>query len=219
MKEILDLFLHLQDHLNDFTRDHGSLVYGLLFLIVFCETGLVVTPFLPGDSLLFAIGAISANPASGLNVWIAAITLLAAAAIGDTTNYWIGRTLGKWLTRRFPKVVKPAYLEKTHRFYETYGAKTLIMARFVPIVRTFAPFVAGSGTMPFRKFISFSFCGSLLWVGLLVPLGWFLGGYEWVKAHFESVVIMIIAISLLPMVIEVIRAKLRAKKSMEGAAE
>ncbi len=216
MKEILDFFLHLQDHLHDFTQAHGSLVYGLLFLIVFCETGLVVTPFLPGDSLLFAIGAISADPKSGLNVWIAAITLLAAAAIGDTTNYWIGRTLGKWLTRRFPRIVKPAYLEKTHSFYETYGAKTLIMARFVPIVRTFAPFVAGSGTMPFRKFILFSCCGSLLWVGLIVPAGWILGGNDWVKAHFEAVVLAIIGISLLPMVIELLRAKLRARNKITG---
>lgn len=220
MKEILDFFLHLQDHLHDFTRDHGSLVYALLFLIVFCETGLVITPFLPGDSLLFAIGALAANPHSGLNVWVAAITLLAAAAIGDTTNYWIGRTLGKWLTQRFPKIVKPAYLEKTHRFYDTYGAKTLIMARFVPIVRTFAPFVAGSGTMPFRKFILFSCCGSLLWVGLLVPAGWMLGDHPWVKAHFEAVVLAIIGISLLPMAIELLRAKLRARnKVAEETAE
>ncbi|MGC4017332.1 MAG: DedA family protein [Luteolibacter sp.] len=220
MKEILDLFLHLQDHLNDFTREHGSLIYGLLFLIVFCETGLVITPFLPGDSLLFAIGAMAANPDSGLNIWIAAATLLAAAALGDTTNYWIGRSIGKWLTHRFPKIVKPAYLEKTHKFYENYGGKTLILARFVPIVRTFAPFVAGSGTMPFRKFISFSFCGSLLWVGLILPAGWFLGGVPFVKKHFEIVVLAIIGISLLPVIIEVLKAKLRAKQqSSETPAE
>ncbi|HEY8962399.1 MAG TPA: DedA family protein [Luteolibacter sp.] len=207
MKEILDLFLHLQDHLHDFTRDHGSLIYGLLFLIVFCETGLVVTPFLPGDSLLFAIGALAANPASGLNVWLAAFTLLAAATLGDTTNYWIGRGFGKWLAHRFPKIVKPEYLQKTHRFYDVYGGKTLILARFVPIVRTFAPFVAGSGTMPFRRFISFSVCGSLLWVGLILPAGWFLGGVPFVKKHFEIVVLAIIGISLLPIVIEALRAR------------
>src|SRR6478735_8721942 len=149
MKDLLDLFLHLQDHLNSFTSQYGALVYGLLFLIVFCETGLVVTPFLPGDSLLFAIGTMAANPASGLNVWLAGLVLLAAATLGDTTNYWIGRTCGGLLIRRYPKVVKPAYLEKTHHFFETYGAKTLILARFVPIVRTFTPFVAGCGAMPF----------------------------------------------------------------------
>jgi len=211
MKEILDLFLHLQDHLTGFTSQYGSLVYGLLFLIIFCETGLVVTPFLPGDSLLFAIGAIAADPKSGLNVWVAAIVLLSAATLGDTTNYWIGRSSGKWLMRRFPKIVKPAYLEKTNKFFETYGRKTLILARFVPIVRTFAPFVAGTGAMPFRRFISFSFMGSLLWVGLILPAGWFLGSNEWVKKHFEIVVLAIIGISVLPMVIEILRAKMKAK--------
>lgn len=209
MKEILDLFLHLQDHLTGFTSQYGSLVYGLLFLIIFCETGLVVTPFLPGDSLLFAIGAIAADPKSGLNIWVAAIVLLTAATLGDTTNYWIGRSSGKWLMRRFPKVVKPAYLEKTNRFFETYGRKTLILARFVPIVRTFAPFVAGTGAMPFRRFISFSFMGSLLWVGLILPAGWFLGSNEWVKKHFEVVVIAIIGISVLPMIVEILRARLK----------
>lgn len=211
MKEILDLFLHLQDHLTGFTSQYGSLVYGLLFLIIFCETGLVVTPFLPGDSLLFAIGAIAADPKSGLNIWIAALVLLTAATLGDTTNYWIGRSSGKWLMRRFPKIVKPAYLEKTNRFFETYGRKTLILARFVPIVRTFAPFVAGTGAMPFRRFITFSFMGSMLWVGLILPAGWFLGSNEWVKKHFEVVVIAIIAISVLPMAVEILRARMRKR--------
>ena len=209
MKEILDLFLHLQDHLTSFTSQYGPLVYGLLFLIIFCETGLVITPFLPGDSLLFAIGAIAADPKSGINVWIAAIVLLVAATLGDTTNYWIGRSSGKFLIRKFPKIVKPSYLEKTNKFFETYGRKTLILARFVPIVRTFAPFVAGTGAMPFRRFISFSFMGSLLWVGLILPAGWFLGGIPVVKEHFEIVVLAIIGISVLPMVIEILRAKMR----------
>ena len=209
MKEILDLFLHLQDHLTSFTSQYGPLVYGLLFLIIFCETGLVITPFLPGDSLLFAIGAIAADPKSGINVWIAAIVLLVAATLGDTTNYWIGRSSGKFLIRKFPKIVKPSYLEKTNKFFETYGRKTLILARFVPIVRTFAPFVAGTGAMPFRRFISFSFMGSLLWVGLILPAGWFLGGIPVVKEHFEIVVLAIIGISVLPMVVEILRAKMR----------
>ena len=209
MKEILDLFLHLQDHLTSFTSQYGPLVYGLLFLIIFCETGLVITPFLPGDSLLFAIGAIAADPKSGINVWIAAIVLLVAATLGDTTNYWIGRSSGKFLIRKFPKIVKPSYLEKTNKFFETYGRKTLILARFVPIVRTFAPFVAGTGAMPFRRFISFSVMGSLLWVGLILPAGWFLGGIPVVKEHFEIVVLAIIGISVLPMVIEILRAKMR----------
>ncbi len=211
MKEILDLFLHLPEHLDNFTHQYGALVYGLLFLIVFCETGLVITPFLPGDSLIFAIGAIAARDGSGLNAGIAAVVLLGAAALGDTTNYWIGRRSGNWLIRRFPKVVKPAYLEKTNQFFETYGGKTLIMARFVPIVRTFAPFVAGTGAMPFRRFISFSVIGSLLWVGLILPAGWYLGSNEWVKKHFEIVVLAIIGISVLPMVIEVLRSKMKKR--------
>jgi membrane-associated protein len=211
MKDILDLFLHLQDHLTSFTHAHGSLIYGLLFLIIFCETGLVITPFLPGDSLLFAIGAIAADPKSGINVWVSAIVLLAAATLGDTTNYWIGRSSGNFLIRKFPKIVKPAYLKKTNKFFETYGRKTLILARFVPIVRTFAPFVAGSSAMPFRRFISFSITGSLLWVGLILPAGWYLGSNPWVKQHFEIVVLAIIAISVLPMVIEILRARMKAK--------
>jgi len=211
MREFIDIFLHLQDHLTAFTTAHGSLVYGLLFLIVFCETGLVITPFLPGDSLLFAIGAMAANPESGLNVWLAGLVLLAAATLGDTTNYWIGRRCGEWLIRRFPRVVKPSYLEKTNRFFENYGGKTLILARFVPIVRTFAPFVAGSGAMPFRRFISFSAAGSVLWVGLILPAGWFFGGIAIVKEHFEIVVLAIIGISVMPMVIEVVRAKWKVK--------
>jgi membrane-associated protein len=211
MREFIDIFLHLQDHLTAFTTAHGSLVYGLLFLIVFCETGLVITPFLPGDSLLFAIGAMAANPESGLNVWLAGLVLLAAATLGDTTNYWIGRRCGEWLIRRFPRVVKPSYLEKTNRFFENYGGKTLILARFVPIVRTFAPFVAGSGAMPFRRFISFSAAGSVLWVGLILPAGWFFGGIAIVKEHFEIVVLAIIGISVMPMVIEVVRTKWKVK--------
>jgi membrane-associated protein len=216
MKEILDLFLHLQDHLTSFTSQYGALVYGLLFLIIFCETGLVITPFLPGDSLLFAIGAIAADPKSGINIWIAAVVLLTAATLGDTTNYWIGRSSGNWLIRRFPKIVKPSYLEKTNKFFETYGRKTLILARFVPIVRTFAPFVAGTGAMPFRRFITFSIMGSLLWVGLILPAGWFLGSNEWVKKHFEVVVLAIIGISVLPMVIEILRAKMKSRAAKDS---
>jgi membrane-associated protein len=177
---------------------------------------LVITPFLPGDSLIFAIGAIAAREGSGLNVWIAAIVLLGAASLGDTTNYWIGRTSGNWLIRRFPRIVKPAYLEKTNSFFETYGGKTLIMARFVPIVRTFAPFVAGTGAMPFRRFISFGFMGSLLWVGLILPAGWFLGSNEWVKKHFEIVVLAIIGISVLPMVIEILRSKMKSRAAKDS---
>lgn len=213
MKEILDLFLHLQDHLTDFTRDYGALVYALLFAIIFCETGLVVTPFLPGDSLLFAIGAVAANPESGLNVWIAGLIILVAAILGDTANYWIGRKCGDWMVRKFPRLVKPSHIAKTHEFFERYGGKTIILARFVPIVRTFAPFVAGSGAMNYRQFMSFNVIGAFLWVILILPAGWFFGGIPFVKEHFELVVLGIIGISVMPMVFEIAKAKLQARKN------
>jgi membrane-associated protein len=211
MKELLDFVLHLQDHLLDFTKAHGSLIYGLLFLIVFCETGLVFLPFLPGDSLLFAIGALSARPDSGINVWISAATLFAAAFLGDNVNYWVGRRCGQWLMTKFPNIIKPKYLDKTHAFFEKYGKKTIIIARFVPIVRTITPFVAGTGRMEYRRFISYSVIGSVLWIGLILPAGWFFGGMEVVKKHFELVVLGIIGISLLPMVIEILKAKMGSK--------
>lgn len=216
MNEILDLFLHLPDHLRDFISAHGTLVYGLLFLIIFCETGLVVTPFLPGDSLLFAIGAIAADPTSNLNIWIAAVILLVAAILGDTVNYWIGRKFGGWMMRTFPKVVKPSHIEKTNEFFVRYGGKTIIIARFVPIVRTFAPFVAGSGEMDYRRFMFFNVIGAFLWVGLILPCGWFFGNIPIVKANFELVVLGIIAISVMPMVIEIARAKMAKKKAPES---
>jgi membrane-associated protein len=217
MNEILDLFLHLPDHLRDFISAHGTLVYGLLFLIVFCETGLVVTPFLPGDSLLFAIGAIAADPTANLNIWIAAIILLVAAILGDTVNYWIGRKFGGWMMRTFPKVVKPGHIEKTNEFFVRYGGKTIIIARFVPIVRTFAPFVAGSGEMNYRRFMFFNVTGALLWVGLILPCGWFFGNIPIVKANFELVVLGIIGISVLPMVVEIARAKFKKVPQAEPA--
>jgi membrane-associated protein len=221
MKEALEFLLHLQDHLNQFTRDYGAFVYLLLFLIVFAETGLVVTPFLPGDSLLFAVGAIAADSASGLNIWISAAILLIAAVLGDTVNYWIGRRFGGWAVRTFPRIIKQSHLDKTSEFFVRYGGKTIIIARFVPIVRTFAPFVAGSGAMDYKRFMSFNVIGALLWVGLLLPAGWFIGNAEFtlfghhivVKEHFEIVVLGIIGISVLPMITEILNAKLKARKS------
>jgi membrane-associated protein len=211
MKEILDLFLHLPVHLQGFISAHGTLVYGLLFLIIFCETGLVITPFLPGDSLLFAIGAIAADPDSKLNVWIAAAILLTAAIMGDTVNYWIGRKLGGWVMRTFPRIVKPSHIEKTNEFFTRYGGKTIIIARFVPIVRTFAPFVAGSAVMDYRRFMFFNVIGAVLWVGLILPCGWFFGNIPIIKANFELVVLGIIGISILPMAVEILRTKMKAK--------
>jgi membrane-associated protein len=213
MKEIIDFVLHIQDHLTAFTSQYGALVYGLLFLIVFCETGLVVTPFLPGDSLLFAVGALAADPKAGVNIWIAAIVLLVAAILGDSVNYWIGRKSGNWMMRKFPRIVKPEHIAKTNEFFVRYGGKAIIIARFVPIVRTFAPFVAGTGEMDYKRFMFFNVTGALLWVGLILPAGWFFGNIPIVKKNFELVVLGIIFISILPMIIEIARAKMNSRKN------
>lgn len=215
IKQVLDLFLHLQDHLHALTREHGVWVYGILFAIIFAETGLVVTPFLPGDSLLFAVGAIAANPESGLNVWVACAVIFVAAVIGDTVNYSIGKFAGAALSKKYPRLIKPEYLAKTHEFFERYGGKTIILARFVPIVRTFAPFVAGSGAMDYRRFMMFNVVGAVAWVVLLVPAGWFFGGLPWVKKNFELVVLGIIFVSVLPMLVEILR-EWRKRQAAKG---
>jgi membrane-associated protein len=207
IKAFLDVVLHLQDHLYRLTSDHGAWVYAILFLIIFAETGLVLTPVLPGDSLLFAVGAVAANPASGLNVWVAGALMIVAAVIGDAVNYSVGRFAGGYLTRRFPKIIRPEYLQKTQRFFEVYGGKTVILARFVPIVRTFAPFVAGMGAMNRSRFMFFNAVGALAWVGLILPAGWFLGQLEFVKKRFELIVLGIIFVSVLPVVWEAWRAR------------
>ena len=207
IKAFLDVVLHLQDHLYRLTSDHGAWVYGILFLIIFAETGLVLTPVLPGDSLLFAVGAVAANPASGLNVWVAGVLMIVAAVIGDAVNYSVGKLAGDYLTRRFPKIIRPEYLQKTRHFFEMYGGKTVILARFVPIVRTFAPFVAGMGAMDRSRFMFFNAVGAVAWVGLILPAGWFLGQLEFVKKRFEVIVLGIIFVSVLPVVWEAWKAR------------
>ncbi|MBN9689150.1 MAG: DedA family protein [Verrucomicrobia bacterium] len=218
LKQALDIVLHLQDHLYELTRAQGPWIYAILFLIIFCETGLVVTPFLPGDSLLFAVGALAADPKSGLNVWVAGSLMVIAAILGDTANYWIGRVAGQRLSARYPRFIKPEYLARTHAFFEKYGGKTIILARFVPIVRTFAPFVAGMGAMNYSRFMSFNVIGALLWVGLILPAGWHFGQMEFVKKRFEVIVLGIIFISVLPMVFEFWKARQEAKKSGSSPA-
>lgn len=213
MSEILHFFLHLDDQLAQLIQQYGPWIYGILFLIIFCETGLVVTPFLPGDSLLFAVGALAADPKTGLNVWFAAILMLVAAIVGDTVNYSIGKFAGEGLARRFPKLIKPKYLAQTHAFFEKYGGKTIILARFVPIVRTFAPFVAGSGAMNYSKFMLFNVTGAVLWVGLITAAGWFFGNIPVVKKNFEFVVLGIIFVSVLPIVFEMGKAWLEKRKT------
>jgi membrane-associated protein len=212
MKEIIDFVLHINQHLQDFVQAYGALVYALLFLIVFAETGLVVTPFLPGDSLLFAAGALAANEVNNLNVFLIIILLIAAALAGDNTNYFIGRYLAKKgegakLFGLF--TIRKDYLDKTHSFYEKHGARTIIIARFVPIVRTFAPFVAGVGSMTYSKYITYCIAGAIVWVTMLTMAGYMFGNIEWVKKNFELVVFGIIGVSLLPIVFEFIKHKLK----------
>lgn len=199
---------HLDEHLQRLVTDYQTFAYVILALIIFCETGLVVTPFLPGDSLLFAAGAVAAG-GSALNVWLLIPILIAAAILGDNTNYFFGKYLGQRVFQRDYWFLKREYLTRTEQFYEKYGGRTLVMARFVPIVRTFAPFVAGVGNMTYRKFIGYCFGGGILWVVSMTLAGYFFGQIPIVKNNFEIVVVGIIGFSILPMVIEVIKAKMR----------
>ncbi|HVP73187.1 MAG TPA: DedA family protein [Phycisphaerales bacterium] len=210
----IDWVLHLDDHLKQMVIEHGAWTYLVLFGIVFCETGLVVAPFLPGDSLLFAAGAIAGSDATGsFRVEIVMFTLMAAALCGDNVNYWVGRTIGpKVFKREDSRWLKKKHLERTHRFFERYGGKAIILARFVPIVRTFTPFVAGVGSMHYPRFLRFCVLGAALWVGLLVMAGYWFGRIEWVKSNFEIVVVAIIVISLLPVVYELIQARRHIKQ-------
>lgn len=205
LQSFLDLFLHLDTRLSSIIQGWGALTYGLLFLVVFCETGLVVTPFLPGDSLLFAAGSFAAQGALDPHVLFA---LLSVAAIGgDTANYWAGSLVGPRVFRQNLRFLKREHLEKTQKFYEKYGAKTIVLARFVPIVRTFAPFVAGVGTMRYRTFLIYNITGGLLWVALFVYGGYFFGNIPVVKENFEIVILGIIVVSVLPGIIEFIRQR------------
>jgi len=213
LKQLADIVLHLNTHLGGLVADYGAWVYAILFVIVFCETGLVVTPFLPGDSLLFAVGAISAGQDSKLNVLLATAILLAAAVLGDTVNYWVGNLAGHKLVAKFPQLIKKKHLDRTHEFFERYGGKTIIIARFVPIVRTFAPFVAGVGAMTYPRFMAYNVVGGLLWVTLIVPVGYFFANIPVVKNNFSVVILGIIFVSMLPAVFEFIREWRRLRQA------
>jgi membrane-associated protein len=217
LKGLLDFVLHLDKHLSPIIHEYGAWTYLLLFAIVFCETGLVVTPFLPGDSLLFAAGAFAAN--GSLSVWVLAAALIAAAILGDTANYWIGHFLGHRLLNARRRIIKPEHLAYTHEFFEKYGGKTVIIARFVPIVRTFAPFVAGLGSMSYGRFMSYNVIGGTAWVLLCTFAGYWFGNLPFVQKNFSLVVLMIIFLSLLPAVWEVVQARRRARRSPAVAPE
>ena len=207
----VDFFLHLDQHLAEVIQRYGTLTYLLLFLIVFLETGLVITPILPGDSLLFAAGAFAGL--GHLRLWPLFFLLCVAAILGDTVNYAIGARLGpRVFSYSKSRFFNPEHLKKTHAFYEKYGGKTIIIARFVPIVRTFAPFVAGVGAMSYRQFIGYNVIGGILWVSICVFSGYFFGNLPFVKKNFSLVVIVIVLISLLPAVFEYLRHRAEAKR-------
>jgi membrane-associated protein len=211
-QHIVDLFLHLDRHLAELAQALGPWLYFLLFAIVFCETGLVVTPFLPGDSLLFAVGALASIPESGLSIWLIGALLIVAAILGDAVNYAVGAYIGprvfsseesRWLNKR--------HLQRTHEFYEKYGGKTIILARFVPIVRTFAPFVAGVGSMTYARFAVYNVTGAVVWVVSFLLAGYFFGQLPIVKQYFHLVIVGIIVVSVIPVVVEFIRARREAR--------
>lgn len=212
----LDLILHLDVYLNQLVTQYGSWIYLILFAVIFCETGLVVTPFLPGDSLLFIAGAVAASGA--IDPVMLAALLIAAAILGDSTNYVVGRTLGERLfANPRSKILRRDYLLRTQAFYDRHGGKTVTLARFLPIIRTFAPFVAGVARMPYPRFVGFSAAGSLAWVGSLITLGFFFGNVPFIKHNLTLLVLVIVALSFLPMAIGFIRAR-RSRDRTETAS-
>ncbi len=213
LSQLLDLFIHLNTHLSWLVSTFGIWTYVILFLVIFCETGLVVMPFLPGDSLLFAVGALAASPGSPLDITAVYGLLLVAAIAGDTVNYMIGQKLGARLLQSKRKFIKKEHLDRTHAFYERHGGKTIIIARFIPIVRTFAPFVAGLGAMNYRQFIIYNIAGAFVWITSLLFAGYFFGGLPIVQKNFSLVIMAIIVLSVLPAVYEFIRHKFFPPKS------
>ncbi|MFZ4578932.1 MAG: DedA family protein [Myxococcota bacterium] len=215
----LDVFVHLDVHLTEWSTMLGPWLYALLFGVVFAETGLVVTPFLPGDSLLFAVGALAALPGVPLEVSTVILTLIAAAVLGDAVNYTIGSKIGaKVFNRQDSWFFKKEHLIRTHAFYEKHGGKTIIIARFMPIVRTFAPFVAGIGSMTYRRFFVYNVVGAVLWVTCLTLLGFWFGNMPMVKKNFQLVLLGIVFLSILPGIVEYLRHKLRARAEAKTAA-
>jgi membrane-associated protein len=214
ISELVDFILHLDVHLNTIIQNFGIWTYLILFLIIFLETGIVITPFLPGDSLLFAAGSFAAL--GSLNVFVLFIILTLAAILGDTLNYWIGHFIGPRAFSGNVRFLKKEYLDRTHGFYEKHGGKTIILARFIPIIRTFAPFVAGVGAMDYPRFFFFNVIGAVLWVALFTFGGYFFGNLPFVRDNFTIVILAIIVISVLPGVFEFLRDKYKSRKEVEA---
>lgn len=210
MELAIDIILHLDQYLVEWMNLFGPWIYVIMFMVIFCETGLVITPFLPGDSLLFALGALT-TVENGLNLWVLLISLTIAGIIGDTVNYHIGKYLGPKVFETNSRFFKKEYLEQTHAFYEKWGAFTIIAARFAPIVRTFAPFVAGIGSMSYKKFLVYNVVGAIAWVFIFILAGHFFGNLPAVKRNFHIVIFGVIFVSILPMLIPLIKSKLAKK--------
>ncbi len=218
IKILIDFILHIDRHLAEIIADYGAWTYAVLFLIIFAETGLVVTPFLPGDSLLFAAGAFCAKPETGLNVHLMALLLFVAAVIGDTLNYWIGAKLGPAVFKREDSIfLRRKHLERAHAFFEKYGGRAIILARFVPIVRTFVPFVAGAGQMNYSRFIVFNIVGGFVWIYFFIYAGFAFGNQPFVQKNFKLVILAIIILSVLPMVFEFGRAWRENRRAARAA--
>ncbi len=213
--KLIDLFLHIDKHLESIINNFQAGTYLILFLVIFIETGFVVTPFLPGDSLIFAAGAFAARPGSLLNIVVLYLILCLAAIAGDTANYWIGHAVGPRAFSGNIRFLKKEYLDRTHEFFERHGGKTIILARFIPIIRTFAPFVAGIGAMTYPHFIAYNVIGGVAWVTLFTFGGYFFGGLTFVKNNFSIVVLAIIFISVLPGVIEFLRERKRNRQNAQ----
>ncbi|MDX2284280.1 MAG: DedA family protein [Bacteroidia bacterium] len=216
IEQFIDLFLHLDKHLADIVSQYGTLTYLILFVIIFAETGLVVTPFLPGDSLLFATGATIAVSNGSLNLGLMLLILFIAAVLGDTVNYFVGKFLGQRVFEMNSRWIKREYLERTHAFYEKHGGKTIVYARFIPIIRTFAPFVAGVGAMNYPRFIVYNLLGGAVWVSAFLLAGYFFAENEIVKKNFSLVVLGIIFVSLLPPLIEYLRHRFSKKPAAQS---
>jgi membrane-associated protein len=211
IRNAIEFALHFDEYLAQIIAQYGAWTLVILFAIIFMETGLVVTPFLPGDSLLFAAGAFAAQ--GSLNVWAVFVLLSIAAVLGDTVNYWIGHKVGAKAYRGEVRWIKKEYMERTHAFFEKHGGKTIFLARFVPIVRTFAPFVAGSSHMSYSFFIRWNLIGGVVWVAIFTFLGYFFGNIPFVQEHFEWVIIAIVLISFVPAVIETIKVRRESRQT------
>lgn len=217
---VADLFLHLDKHLDSIIRDYGVYTYIILFLIIFAETGLVITPFLPGDSLLFAAGMLVSRPTSPMNVVWLFVLLTIAAILGDTVNYWVGKFFGPRIFRsEKARFLKREHLEKTHAYFEKYGGKTIVIARFIPIVRTLAPFVAGVGSMTYSKFLFYNVSGAILWVGVCVFGGYLFGNIPLVQKNFTLITLLVIVVSLLPIITEMVKSRREKRRQHLAAAE